>query len=86
MIFVMVCIKDRVADTFGTPYCVPAVGIAVRGFTDEINRAAEDNMIYKHPDDFDLFQVATYDDATGMITQDAVPRQLVLGRDLQRKG
>lgn len=85
-IFVMVAVRDRVADVFNTPYSVPHVGMAVRSFSDEVNRADEANMLYKHPDDFDLYQIGTYDDSTAMITQDVQPRQLVLGRDCKAKG
>lgn len=80
-IFVMVSVRDRVADTFGPPQFLPQVGVAIRMFRDEVNRAAPDNMLYKHPEDFDLFQLGTYEDSTGMVTQDSIPRQLVLGKD-----
>lgn len=83
-ILIMVSIRDRVADTYQPPFCVPAIGLAVRTFTDELNRAAADNLLYRHPDDFDLFQLGTYDDATGMVTQDSIPRQIVLGRDCKK--
>lgn len=80
---IMCVIKDRVADTYHPPFCVPNTGIAVRMFTDEINKASEQNIMYKHPDDFDLYQLGMYDDETALVTQDAVPRQLCLGRDVK---
>ena len=80
-IFVMVSVQDRVADTYGPPFFLPHVGVAVRQFTDEINREDANNMLFKHPEDFDLFQLGTYDDSVGMVTQDSIPRQLVLGKD-----
>lgn len=84
MIYLLCSIRDRVADTFNPPYAVPAIGLAVRTFTDEINRADEKNLLYMHPDDFELYQLGTYDDSTGMVTQDSIPRQIVLGRDCRK--
>lgn len=85
MKYKLIAIRDRVADIFGTPNAVANLGQAMRSFADEINRASEDNALYKHPDDFDLYHLGEYDDAHGTFEILDKPRQLALGRDLKRR-
>lgn len=58
----IVAIRDSKADAFGQPNFVVSIGSAVRSFTDETNRQGADNMLYRHPDDFVLYHLGTYDD------------------------
>ena len=81
---IIVTVRDRAADTFGPPWCTPAIGLAVRSFQEQVNRAAEDNMIYKHPEDFDLFQLGTYDDETATFDVH-LPKQVAVGKDMISK-
>ena len=77
----IVCsIKDRAADAFGRPFYVPAVGVAIRSFQDEVNRAADDSQIFQHPDDFDLFDLGVFDDASGLFQLHDTPVLLMLGK------
>ena len=80
MKMVICSIRDSAADAYGRPFFLPSVGVAIRSFTDEVNRSAEDNQIYQHPEDFDLFELGEFDDATGRFTLLDVPKQLALGR------
>jgi hypothetical protein len=80
MKMVICSIRDSAADAYGRPFFLPSVGVAIRSFTDEVNRAAEDNQIYQHPEDFDLFELGEFDDVTGRFTLLDVPKQLALGR------
>ena len=57
-------IKDNAAQSYGRPFFVPAIGLAVRSFSDEVNRPAEDNQFYKHPSDFDLYHIGSFNDET----------------------
>ena len=83
MIQVVVAVKDRAADAFGRPFFLPTAGMAVRSFMDEVNREAEDNQLHKHPDDFDLYQLGTYDDSTGMVECYETPKLLMLGKQVR---
>lgn len=85
MILHVVVVRDRAADVFGTPSFVPAVGSAIRGFGDEINRVDANNMFSKHPEDFDLFLLGTYDDSCARFELLEAPRQIAIGKDLVRK-
>lgn len=66
MLFVC-SIFDRKVASYGRPMFARAVGEAMRIFRDEVNRPAEDNILYKHPEDFDLFLVGKFDDETGRL-------------------
>jgi hypothetical protein len=77
---VVVSVKDRAADAFGRPAFVPSVGVAIRSFTDEINRDHPENQMFSHPDDFDLYELAMYDDSTGIVEMLDTPKLLILGK------
>lgn len=68
-------VYDKGAECFGSPFVVPATGLAVRNFTDEVNRDAENNPLFHHPLDFSLYCLGTYDEVTGAVECDA--RKLV---------
>jgi len=74
-------VRDRAIDAFGQPFYAASVGGAIRGFSDEINRAHENNQLHKHPDDFDLYQLGEFDDATGTF-EPTRPQQIAVGKDL----
>lgn len=65
MFYVMVSVQDSAVGVFGRPMFLRSDGEAVRVFQDEVNRAAEDNMLYRHPDDYSLWRIGTWDDDTG---------------------
>lgn len=84
MRLVLVVVRDRSADVFGRPTFTTSVGVAIRSFSDEVNRAAEDNVMYRHPEDFDLYELGVYDDETGTFDVHQ-PRQIAIGKDVSRK-
>lgn len=83
MIQFIFSVKDRAADAFGRPLFVQSVGLAIRSFTDEVNRQAEDNQMYNHSDDFDLYELGTYDDNTGIIVCHDQPKQVAIGKQVK---
>lgn len=85
MIVHIMTVRDRAADVYGQPSFHLSIGGAVRGFTDEINRPAQDNMLYKHPEDFDFFLLGTYDDNTAKFELLERPRQVAVGKDVRIK-
>lgn len=84
MIYQVVVVRDRSADVFGQPTHVTSIGVAIRSFGDEINRVDATNMFNRHPEDFDLYQLGTYNDADASYEVHA-PRQIAIGKDLVRK-
>jgi len=77
----VVCVRDRAAEVYNRPFFVPHRGVAVRDFTDEINRSAADNALNKHPDDFDLYLLGKFDDSTAEFESVGKPLVLVRGKD-----
>lgn len=77
----VVCVKDRAAEVFNRPFFVPHRNVAIRDFTDEVNRAAADNQLNKHPDDFDLYLLGEFNDNTGEFSI-SIPQVLVRAKDV----
>ncbi len=78
---VIVAVKDRAAETYGRPMFVPAIGVALRSFSDEINRNDPNNQLFNHPDDFDLYDLGTFDDSTAQFEIKNIPELLILGKN-----
>lgn len=70
---------DRGTSSFGTPMFLMNQGHALRAFSDEVNRKADDNIINKHPDDFDLYELGEFDSETGLFSSSS-PRQISSGK------
>ena len=77
----VVCVKDRAAEVFNRPFFVPHRNVAIRDFTDEVNRVAADNQLNKHPDDFDLYLLGEFNDNTGEFSI-STPQVLVRAKDV----
>jgi hypothetical protein len=83
MRLIMCAVRDRAADAYARPMFVPSVGIAIRSFSDEVNRKAEDNQMYNHADDFDLYELGEYDDETAKFMILDLPKQLAIGKQVK---
>lgn len=83
MRLIMCAVRDRAADAYARPMFVPSVGIAIRSFSDEVNRKAEDNQMYNHADDFDLYELGEYDDETAKFMILDTPKQLAIGKQVK---
>lgn len=81
MILFVVSVKDRAANVFNRPFFVPHRNVAIRDFTDEVNRVAADNQLNKHPDDFDLYLLGEFDDTVGEFVKGDV-QVLVRAKDV----
>lgn len=82
MKYSVVAIRDTAAQLFGQPFFVRHNAQAVRSFTDEVNRAHDENTYYKHPQDYELWQIATYDEESG--TFEAKPERLTRAADVAK--
>lgn len=83
MKLVLCSVKDRAADAFGRPMFVPSTGVAIRSFSDEVNRNDTDNQLFNHPDDFDLYELGEFDDNTGLFSLHEQPKLLTLGKQVK---
>lgn len=81
MNYFVLSVYDRAAASYGRPLFAAAVGAAMRSFQDEVNRPSEDNPMYKHPEDFDLVEIGTFDDQTGKLVS-CEPKVVAIGRQM----
>ena len=79
---VIISVKDTAAEAFGRPIFVPAIPVALRGFRDEVNRSDSTDDLARHPDDFELYEIGSFDDATGII-EVIEPRLVARAKDLK---
>ena len=82
MMQVIVSVKDTAAQAFGRPVFVPTVSVAVRSFRDEVNRPDSKEDMAQHPEDFELYELGSFDDSTGLI-QVIEPRLVARAKDLK---
>lgn len=85
MILQVISLYDVKACAYLPPQCVQSIGGAIRGFSDEINRAAADNVMYQHPADFLLYLLGEFDDETGRIVMHEDRRLLASGSEHTNK-
>lgn len=85
MILQVFSIRDRAVDAFMTPFFHTHVGGAMRLFTDEINNPQSQTGIGKHPVDYDLYHLGSYDDSSGKFVLLDAPRQVAIGKDLKQQ-
>lgn len=74
-------VYDAAVGAYGRPMFLNARGQAIRGFTDEVNRAADDNSMYRHPEDYALFYLGEFEDSSG-VGQFSVPERVVTALDV----
>nr|QRQ90059.1 MAG: nonstructural protein [Microviridae sp.] len=83
MQYKILAIRDRAADVFGQPIFTSSVGGAIRAFSDEINTPREGNNYNRHPEDFDLYHLGSFDDESAEFTLFKKPEQVAVGKDLK---
>lgn len=79
MKLVMCAVKDRQLGAFMTPFFVPSEGVAIRAFIDEVNRKDDANMLWRHPEDHDLYCLGTLQQEDAEFRLESSPRLLLAG-------
>jgi len=70
MIHKIYSIFDSKAEAYSLPFYYQHEGQALRTFSDWVN---DPNTPYgKHPEDYTMFEIGTYDENNGYITQDKI--------------
>lgn len=72
------CVRDRQTDQYGTPMFLLSAGQAIRTFTDEINRKENGNALNAHPEDYDLYEVGTWNTDEAKF-ETHTPKQIAVG-------
>lgn len=81
MRYIIVSVYDRAAGVFSRPFISPSAGMAIRSFSDEVNRVGVDSVMNAHADDYDLFLIGYFEDVTGLI-ECCVLEQLCIGKQV----
>lgn len=73
---------DKAAAAFMEPRVVPAAGVALREFEDAVN--GQESIFTRHPEHFELYQIAIYDDSNATFDCSSPPFILSNGSALKR--
>lgn len=72
--FVVTAVRDQKVEAFGPLMCGRSKAEAIRGFFDAC--ADANTLLAKHPQDFSLYYLGSYEDTTGVF-EPANPMQLL---------
>lgn len=78
----VVAVYDSALDAYSRPFFVPTTQIGVRSFADEVNRVSVDNPLNRHPDDYSLYCLGSWDDHSGRFENLERPEVLVRAKDV----
>ncbi|QXP08632.1 MAG: nonstructural protein [Arizlama microvirus] len=81
MKLISIAVLDLATETYGRPFFVHHAGQAMRSFMDEVKN--RDSEIGKHPGDYELYELGTFDDTTGKFTAPPEPVRLLRGSDFK---
>lgn len=83
MILQVFSVFDVAAGAFGRPIFLPTNGVAMRSFTDEVNKERPENNMFYHPADFHLWHLGSFDDSVGKFTLLDIGVRLATGSDVK---
>lgn len=63
----MFSVFDVKAAVYGAPFFMPNAAVAIRTFVDNVNQDHPNNNWFKHPEDFTLYHLGTFDDSLGTV-------------------
>ena len=75
MIHHIFTVFDSKAAAYLTPFYAQTKGVAIRQFSDAINADPSHNFA-RHPEDFTLFELGTYDDNNSQFTLHDAPQSI----------
>lgn len=80
MRYILISIYDSASGAYSRPECAAAAPAALRGFRDLVN--SKEGAVSKHPDDFTLFELGSFDDNSGKFEIHEEPLRIARGKDL----
>lgn len=81
MKYYAVCLYDSAAQVHLPPQFVPNLGSAIRGFGDACRKTDANSDIARHPEDFTLMHLGSFEDEEGRFEFFDKPRQIARGLD-----
>lgn len=85
MIRYVCTVYDLAARVYGQPIFAQSTAVAIRSFSDEVNRAAQDNPFFMHSSDFELRWIANFDEEEGTFENRGSDTLLVRGKDVRKE-
>lgn len=82
MILKLVTLKDIKTGAYQAPTAVAHLGAAIRAFEDGIKSPNKDTDIARHPEDFELYELGTYNDENGKIDTHETPKFIMGGTNV----
>ncbi|AXH74074.1 MAG: nonstructural protein [Microviridae sp.] len=82
-IITMFSVRDAAANMYNRPMYLATAALARRSFQDEANRQDPNNEIYKHPEDFELYELGFYEEETATFELHPQPKLIVRAKDLR---
>lgn len=82
MIYQMMSILDTAIGNYSPPFCVRALGEAVRSFTEEVHNPT--SRIGRAPKDFWLFHLGAYDDEKALFLPLDAPVRVIGATEVDR--
>jgi len=77
-------VLDAAAGAYASPWIVPHAGVALRAFTDEVNRNVEKNNLYHHSEDFSLWELGEFDDTNAKFNLYDTPKLMAQAKQLKK--
>lgn len=74
MIHTLIAVKDAKVGSFARPVPVVNAATGVRAFADAVNDPSTE--YHKHPEDYTIWELGTFDDQTGLFQNSASPTLL----------
>lgn len=84
MKFIIVAVRDIKANVYSQPQFVANKGHAIRAFGDECTSDDPKNLISKHPEDFELYELGWYGDGDAYFELLDKPQQIAIGANYIR--
>lgn len=75
-------VYDAKTETFNRPFFFLTNGEALRSWSDTVND--DKTIFYKHPEDYTLFELGSFDDNNGVVTMLTSPKSLGLAQEYRR--
>lgn len=75
-------IRDSKVLAYATPFFMPTNGAALRAFSDHVNDPS--TPVNKHPEDYELWHLGSFDDQDGTVTA-AKPTRLGVATEYAKK-
>lgn len=72
MVLQVYSIRDAKAEAFNSPFYQKTKGEALRSFQTAVNDPK--TQLNRFPEDFDLYEIGTWDDSTGLVTPLDTPK------------